>query len=313
MRKRNLPFSGIVPAVALVLGLAPLGAQAAFDAPSISAQSAAMGGTSLARNGDSAALFLNPAALSGLKRPETYLMYNRLYAGLEGVGDIGQGFATFAIPTKLGAFGVGLSDFKASGLLEERIIGMAFARRLGSAVKAGIGVKFLHHRYLVGSDPLGAADPVFNNGASKGAPAVDIGAIASVTDALDVGLAVRNLNQPDLGLASEDLVPRELAAGVAYRVAPYALRLSADYVYRAQRSGTLRDKGRPSVGLEKSFQGQLVKVRAGFGLDQITGGIGLQAGPVVFDYAFVLSRELLTETAGNHQVGIRYRFGGNAE
>lgn len=291
----------------------PARALAAFDAPTLSAQSAAMGGASLAGNGDSSALFLNPAALSGLKRPETYLMYNRLYAGLEGVGDIGQGFAAFGLPTKLGDFGVGLSDFKASGLLEERILGLAFARRLGNALKAGIGVKFLHHRYLVGSDPAAAADPVFNNGASKGAPAVDIGAIASVTEALEVGLAVRNLNQPDLGLASEDRVPRELAVGAAYRLAPYALRLSGDFVYRAQTAGTLRDKSRPSFGLEKSFQGERVKVRAGFGLDQFTGGIGLQAGPVVFDYAFVLSRELLTETAGNHQVGIRYRFGGNAE
>lgn len=297
----------------LFLWALPAGALAAFDAPTLSAQSAAMGGASLARNGDSSALFLNPAALSGLKSPETYLMYNRLYAGLPGVGNIGQGFATFAIPSKLGAFGIGLSDFKASGLLEERIVGLAFARRLGNALSAGVGVKFLHHRYLVGSNPAAAADPVFNNGTSKGAPALDVGAIASVTEALEVGLAVRNLNQPDLGLATEDRVPRELAAGMAYRVAPYALRLSGDYVYRAQRSGTLRDKGRPSVGLEKSFQGSRVKVRAGFGLDQFTGGIGLQAGPVVFDYAFVLSRELLTETAGNHQVGIRYRFGGNAE
>lgn len=310
MRKRNLPFSRVLAAAALVLGLSPLAVQAAFDAPSLSAHSAALGGASLTGEGDSSALFLNPAALSGLKGPETYLMYNRLYAGLSGVGNIGQGFASLGVPTKLGTFGVGLSDFKASGLLEERILGLAFARRLGAALQAGFGVKYLHHRYLVGSDPAAAADPVFNNGTAKGAPALDVGAILSLTRNLDVGVAVRNVNSPDLGLASEDRVPRELQAGAAYKLPPHALRFTVDFAYRAARSGTFRDRSRPSVGLEKSVQGERLKLRVGAGLDQLTGGIGLRAGPVIVDYAFVLSRELLTETAGNHQIGIRYHFGG---
>lgn len=286
------------------------GVQAAFNAPSISARSAALGGASLTGQGDSSALFLNPAALSGLEGSEAYLMYNRLYAGLSGVGTIGQGLASLGVPTKLGTFGVGLSDFKASGLLEERILGLAFARRFGTAFQAGFGVKYLHHRYLTGSDPAAAADPVFANGTAKGAPALDLGAIASLTQDLDVGVAVRNINSPDLGLASEDRVPRELQAGAAYKLAPYALRLTGDFVYRAATSGTFRDRSRPSLGLEKSVQGERLKLRVGAGLDQLTGGIGLRAGPVVVDYAFVLSRELLTETAGNHQVGIRYHFGG---
>lgn len=311
MRKRIQPFSCVLPAAALVLGLAAPRALAAFDAPSLSARSAALGGASLAGQGDSSALFLNPAALSGLKGSEAYLMYNRLYAGLSGVGTIGQGFASLGVPTSLGTVGVGLSDFKASGLLEERILGLAFARRFGAVLQAGFGVKYLHHRYLTGSDPAAAADPVFKNGAAKGAPALDLGVIAALTPDLDVGAAVRNINSPDLGLATEDRIPRELQAGAAYRLAPFALRVTADFVYRATRSGTFRDRSRPSLGLEKSVQGERLKLRVGAGLDQLTGGIGLRAGPVVVDYAFVLSRELLTETAGNHQIGIRYHFGGN--
>ena len=41
-------------------------------------------------------------------------------------------------------------------------------------------MKYLHHDYLVGSDPLAASDPVFANGTSKGAAAFDLGLRAGV-------------------------------------------------------------------------------------------------------------------------------------
>jgi hypothetical protein len=300
-------------AIAAFVFFASRCAQAAIGDGAVSAQSAAMGGASLANMGDSAALFLNPAAGAGLANPEAYFMYNQLYAGLSGVGSLGQGFAAFGVPTKIGAVGVGLSDFQASGLLDQKVIGVTFSRRLFGAVDFGLTGKYLHQSYLIGSDPSAASDPVFSNGTARGAFALDAGLIAHVTNDLHVGLAVRNINQPDMGLASVDRVPREIQAGLAYDLKADALRLTADYTYTSAQAGTLTDRSLPGIGLEKGLVNDRVKFRVGLTLEQISAGVGIQFGPVAFDYTFLLSRTILANNAGTHMVGIRYRFGDAAQ
>ncbi len=268
-----------------------------------------MGGASLANRADSAALFLNPAGGAGLQRTEAYFLYNRLYAGLPGVDKLGQSFAAVGVPTKLGVLGVGYSDFQASGLLEERLIGVAFARRWFDAFEAGVTAKYLYHRYMTGSDPSASADPLFRNGASRGALALDFGLSAAVTDSLTAGLAVRNINRPDVGLAGPDPIAREVQAALAYRLEAWGLTMTADYLHRAAESGSARERGVPGVGLEKSLEGGRVKFRAGATPDQFSGGVGFQFDHLGVDYAFILSRSLVSNNAGTHMIGIRYRFG----
>ncbi|MBI3299879.1 MAG: hypothetical protein HYZ75_17075 [Elusimicrobia bacterium] len=299
-----------VKAAALLLALCAGTVHAAFQEPVVTPQASAMGGASLASDGDSAALFLNAAAPAGLKGPEAYLMYNQLYAGLEGAGSISQGFAAFGFPTKAGVVGVGLSDFRASSLLEERAVALSLARSLSRSVKAGITAKYLYHRYMAGSDPLASADPVFAEGTSRGAPAFDLGVIVSLTGALQAGMAVRNFNEPEMGLRTQDRVPREFQAGLAYDFKDWGLRLTGDYAHRNALAGTLSERGRPGVGLEKSLQDGRVRFRAGATPDQFSAGIGLRFSSLGLDYAFKLSRNLISDNAGTHLVGIRYSFGG---
>lgn len=268
-----------------------------------------MGGASLAGLGDSAALFLNPAAAARLERPEAYMMYNQLYTGLKGVGGIGQGFASVGVPTKYGTLAAGYGEFSAAGLLDERVVGLSYSRSFGM-LDAGVTGKYLYHSYQIGSDPLAASDPVFAHGTSRSALALDAGVIASLSDSLKAGLTVRNINSPDVGLASTDRVPREVQAGLSYMIKAWDLRLTADYVYRDVPSGSLTDRAVPSVGVEKGFVNDMVLFRAGATPDSFTGGIGIRCGPVDFDYAFVLSRGLMANNAGSQQAGFRYRFGG---
>lgn len=312
MRQRTrTPAPRVLGAVlsAVLLAAGAPSARAAFEQPPAGAQAAAMGGSALAGRGDSSSLFLNPAAVSGLKRPEAYLMYNRYHAGLSGVEDLGQGFAALGVPTRLGALGVGYGDLHASGLYQERVIGVTLARRWFDAFEAGVTGKYLHHLYQIGSDPAAAADPVFRNGTSRGAVALDFG-VSAGAGPLRAGLAVRNVNRPDVGLVSEDRVPRELQGSLSYDVEPWALKLTADYVYRDVESGSLRERSVPSVGAEKALEGDRVKFRVGAGLDQFSGGVGFQFDRLGVDYAFVLSRNLLSNNAGTHMLGVRYRFGG---
>jgi hypothetical protein len=309
-RTRTSAYAPRAVLAAAFLAAAAGSARAAFDFAPAGANSAAMGGSILAARGDSAAMFLNPAGLSGLGSSEAYFMYDKFYAGLGGVDGIGQGLATVAVPTKAGTLGVGFTDLRASGLLEERVIGVSFARRWFDGFDAGVTGKYLHHRYLIGSDAAAAADPVFRDGASRGAISLDFGLAARVAGPLTAALAVRNVNRPDVGLATEDRIPREYQAGLSYDVEAWRLKLTADYLLREAGSGSLRERGVPSVGLEKTLEEGRVKLRLGATPDQFSAGGGLQLGRLGFDYAFVLSRNLMSDNAGTHMIGVRYRFGG---
>jgi len=288
---------------ALTLAFAARGAQAAFDAVPTGARAAAMGGSILAGRGDSAALFLNPAAVAGLESPEAYFQHNRFYAGLSGVGELSQSFAVFGAPTRLGVLAVGLGQYQASGLLQERVIGVAFSRRWFDAFEAGVTGKFLHHRFMPGLDPAASTDPVFQNGASRGAFALDFGASVALSGSLTAGVVFRNLNRPDVGLTSPDPAPRELQTGISYDVGYWGLRLTSDYLHRDGQ------RGAPGVGLEKTLEGGRVKFRVGATPDQFSGGGGLQFDRFGIDYAFTLNRHLLSDNAGTHKIGVRYRFG----
>jgi hypothetical protein len=314
MTKRTLPafiVRHLTVIAMLALGASP--ARAAFDTPLITPQAAAMGGASLANTADSAALFLNPAASARLETGEAYFMYDQLYAGLSGVGSIGQGFIAAGLPTKYGTFAAGFGDFQAAGLLQQRELGLSYSRRLFGDLDVGVTGKYLSQNYLIGSDPAAASDPVFAHGTARSAFALDAGVIVTLSDSLKAGLAVRNINEPDVGLASVDRVPRQIQAGLSYDVSIWALRLTADYVYSDVPSGTFSDRTLPSVGLQKSFVGDMVSFRAGVTPDQFSGGVGIRFGPVDFDYTFILSFGLISNNAGTQQAGIRYRFGDGAK
>jgi hypothetical protein len=312
-RKYRLRTSAVLASVlstVLLLG-APNGARAAFQSPQLGARSAAMSGASIPAEADTTSIFQNAAGVAGLKSGEAYMMYDQLYAGQSGIGSIGQSFITAGAPTRWGALSIGLSDFNASGLLNERVIGVGFSRRLSPSVAAGVTGKYLYHKYAVGADQSGANDPVFAHGASRGAASLDAGVIATLSDVLSAGLSVRNINSPDVGLASTDRVPREYQAGLAFERKDWGLKTTADLVYRDDRVGTLRDRATPSIGLEKSLADGRMMIRAGADMDQFTAGIGLRFDPFEMDYAFIMARTLISSSGGSHMLGLRYRFGGN--
>jgi len=301
-------------AAALLLGEARP-ARAAFEFPPAGAQAAAMGGSILAGSRDGASLFLDPSGVAGLDRPEAYFTYNRFYTGLRDVsGGLGQGFAAVGIPLrrgKAGSLAVGYGDLQAYGLLHERVFGVAYARRWRDSFEGGVTAKYLHHRYLIAGDPAASGDPVFAGGTARGAFAFDAGVRAEVLGpVVTAGLAVRNINRPDVGLESEDRVPREVQGALSYNAASWGLRMTADFLYRDAASGTIREKSVPGLGLEKTLEGGRAKFRLGATLDQFSGGGGIQFDRLGFDYAFVLTRNLVANNAGTHIIGVRYRFGG---
>lgn len=299
--------------IVLIVALGGASARAAFQEPISSPESAALGHTSLTASRDSASLFSNPAQLAGMQQGDFYFMYNQMYSGLAGAGTIGQGFISGALPTRLGAFGFGVGMFQAAGLYQERTMALTYARRLGERLEIGVTGKQLYHSFMISGDPLAAADPVFRNGRSASALALDFGIVGRVSPALRLGLAVRNANRPNVGLAVADPVPREIQGGLAYEfAAARRLRLTADLAYRGEDSG-VQDRLTPALGLEKGVGDGKFVFRCGVTPLELTAGFGLRWGLIGLDYALVLRRNLLDGNFGTHMLGLRVRFGGSEE
>ena len=296
--------------------LAAMPAAAAFQTPLTSGQAAAMGNASLASDGDSSAIFANPAMMAGGTRSDAYFGYTDMFSGLKGAAKMGSGFMTGAVPALGGVIGAGVATFDAKGLLSERTVSVGYARARGK-LSYGLAGKFLHHSYDTDGDALAAQDPVFSNGASASGFTIDAGAAYAVTEAIKVGLSVRNLTSPDVGLASEDRVPRTVQGGASWAVPAWTvgdrtirgLKLTAD-VSKTDEEG---QAGRihPSIGVEKLLSDGRVAFRAGVSETEFTGGVGVRFNDrMAFDYSLILRRNMLQDNLGTHSIGLRVAFGG---
>lgn len=308
MRLRRL--AGLIAWIAAAASSGPSPVHPGFFRASQGAAANALGGSFAAKADDASALFINPAGLAQLARSEAYLLYDRPLAGLSGVS-LQQGHAAVAAP--LGGrwtLGAGASVFDAGGLLREYEALLGAAYRIGAA-DLGASLSYLTHTYRVGGDGLAAPDPVFQGGSSKSGLGLSLGALLRAGPAA-LGLSVRHLNRPDLGLASPDPVPREVRAGALYRWGRASL--IGEVGHRDARSGA-EGEARTGFGggLEVEAYGDpdfgAVTLRAGGGPRRATAGFSLSMGGVIVDYAFTLMSLLIEDNAGSHTLGLRLRFG----
>lgn len=254
---------------------------------------------------DVSAVHFNPAGLARLSRPELSAGYSRLYMGLSDGSNIGHGFLAYGHPLGTrGALAAGVLDLRLSGAFEERTCVFSYARRASRGLSLGASLKLLERRYELGDDPHLADDPVFSGGTGSRALGLDLAALYRSSGPFSAGLSVAELNQPDLGLKSEDKVPRTVRFGVAYR--PPGYTFDGDLVLRAGDWDAL-------FGMERVFARNLVG-RMGFGLGSrsdrdVSAGMGLRAAHLQIDYAFAFPLAGVAATAGTHRFTMTVRFG----
>lgn len=301
---RIRPFIAFLATLSLALPV-----KAAFQLTPQSVRSSALASSFMP--GEAASLFTNPAGIAQMASGQASFMYAKPFAGLPGVA-LGLSSMALALPTPIATFGLGLALFDASGLKQERTFAISLARQFVSGrLKVGLTGKQLHHSYKVGSDPLAQRDPIFQNGTSKNALSLDAGLMMHVIGPLKLAVAARNLNEPDVGLASEDRVPREIQAGAYLEINGF-LRLSSDLFYRDAGFGPSSQQILPLFGAETRVSEQL-SIRLGANPLEFTGGLGFRTGRLGIDYALVLHRNLLENNLGSHRVGMSWTFGGGAK
>jgi len=287
----------------ILMGASPL--MAAFQLRQTSARAAGMGNAFLASSGEPAAVFTNPAGIASLRTPELSFLYHKPFAGLPDV-DLNAGHAALSLPVRGGSLALGYALFQGDSLVSEQTLAVSYAFKI-QKIQLGVGAKQLSHAYNVHNDPLAHEDPVFADGASKSALAFDAGAIVPLGQILKLGLAVRNINEPNVGLASRDTVPREIQTGLMLNMAGLGVKAAGDIIFRAAAAGEAKQAPVPFLGLEKSFKNALA-LRLGANTEEFTGGFGVKVANIGFDYALVLNKNLMDDNSGSHKLGMTYKF-----
>lgn len=277
---------------------------------------------------DAFAVVYNPAGLVHLTRPEITTHFNRIFSGFEDGSSLDQTFFAYAqpLPAKKGkhAHAMGLSYAHAgSTLYEESAVSLAYGREVFKNWNAGLTLKSLKREY--GSTPetadalnvdtgarAGAKDPLLAKGDSAGAIGADLGLQARLSRNYALGAALRNINQPDVAVGSDDKAPMIFTLGLGRWTRSVHLALEAG----AWRNESSYDS-RMSFSGERWFSNG-VGLRSGLavGTRQYTRlalGLAFRARYFQVDYAPSFPLQGMEETLGSHLVTLTVRFGAPPE
>jgi DNA uptake protein ComE-like DNA-binding protein len=281
----------------------------AFQDTGWGARAGGMGNCFTAIANDSSAPLWNPAGIAQLKTIGTTFLYNKLFAGLEGV-NISQMFGSLVYPLESGAIGFTVTDFSLLGYYRENTFAASYAYNLIEPLKlkfpliVGGSLKYMTHGYTLDSRTQSTNDPVFAK-TSAGGFTPDIGILVK-PGRLSVGVSMLNVFQPDVGLKSEDKVPSVLKCGAAFKLGNFSwferITPVAELTYR-KPAGSDADV-KLAGGIELWLK-NIIALRAGGNDREITAGFSYlrsfgESG-VQLDYAFSAPLQL-SGTSGSHRV-----------
>ncbi|MBN2406379.1 MAG: hypothetical protein JXJ19_01670 [Elusimicrobia bacterium] len=304
-------------------------ARSAFKDTGWGARPAGMGGAYAAVSDDSNAVFYNPSGLALLNGFDSSYMYSDLYSGTDGL-DMGQYFASAAYPVeRIGSFGISWGRFSSADEYSEDTAVLSCARSLYDLLEMiypegttydillGANIKYLQHGYVL--DERTEDDPVFADGDSKSAVAYDLGIMSVVPlmnmDTVSVGLALNNINQPDVGLKSRDRVPAEVRVGASYKMLELGgardVLAALDVSYRDSNNEKVLDNINIHCGTEAWFMKNLMGVRAGVNYNGFSSGLSVKKDIsrycLCLDYAFVWTFRI-KDNSGSHRIALSFRY-----
>lgn len=289
---------------------------AAFKDTGWSVRSAGMGGAFTAVCNDASGILYNPAGMCYLSRIELNFSYSRLFTGLDGV-DIANNYIGIVLPLTKWSSSVGFTytDIFVEQYREE-IINFVYSKDITGLVKilpnisAGINFKLLRINYYL--DKRTREDPVFLKDNKNQCLSFDIGFWSGYyLDKVSFALVVKNINEPDIGLRTKDIVPAEIKVGIEYYWNENILT-AVDISYRNQSWGKDIDKFNFCIGNEVWFLKKIFGLRAGINFNEIsTGGSIRLIDKLNFaaelEYAFLFPLEI-QNTSGTHKAGLKVRF-----
>ncbi|MCK9583040.1 MAG: OmpA family protein [Endomicrobiales bacterium] len=312
IEKTNFKHFCSACAALLILTLIAATSFAAFQESGWGARPMGLGGAFTAIDEDVDGMLYNPSLLAGLQDPELTFMYGKLYTGLDEV-NMGLSYFAFGMPLKNKDNTIGFSwtNFVSADLYDESSFAFNYSRVIGAGFSGGVNLKYLSHKYTLDNRTIN--DPVFASGNSKGALTLDLGTLYRpeiLNENLALGLSLKNITQPDLGLKSKDIVPAELRLGGAYNFTEDILA-ALDFSYRMQDWGSASDKYNVHLGGEFWFIEHLLALRAGANTTEVAIGFGINPTlnnlDLQLDYGFIMPL-LIKESMGTHRISLTLRF-----
>ena len=292
--------------LSLVMIMIATNSDSAFLDIGYGARPVAMGQAFTAISDDINAIHTNPAGLAFITAPEVSALYGCMYEGLSDDSEIGQGHFGFAAPIKKyipGTLGFSWEELSLTEVYSESSFTLSYGTEVHKNMFGGLNLKMLRKSYS--SDIYTAMDPLFsNNGYSKSGLALDLGGLYRINSQYTVGLVIKNINQPDMGLADKDTVPMVIRGGLAYWKNNGVIDLDigysdSDYDIAMGVEHWLNNKFTLRMGLLAGNDS-----RRNFNL-----GLGSRFNSFQFDYAFSLPLGGIAQTSGSHRLSFSMRFG----
>ncbi len=225
---------------------------------------------------DDANLWLNPAALSKVSSFQSSLFYSPSPFQLHQLSNYGL---ITVHPFEFMNVGIGLTSFGFS-LYRETMVSVSGGAMFTESFSAGISLHYCH----LFIEKYGSS----SNGT------VDLGAICSVTDGLNLGFSLNNLTGAAFG--GDDDIPQLFLTGLSYQIIENAV-VHIDIVKDVRYTTTYR------AGFELSPH-DIVIIRGGTHGEpsRLFGGLGITIAPFQINYAVATHSELgLT-----HSIGITF-------
>ena len=283
-------------------------ARAAFEDIDTGARATAMSGAYAAQSEGVSSLFYNPAGIMGLTRYEVALSQEKMFMGLSDGSSLSRGGLALGAPLVLGGTYRGSAAFgwdtlSLDSLYSESRMRLGYAYPLKENLWAGIALARLGVTY--GTDPL---YPILNGVTTKSALGLDLGIIYSL-ESMDLGLAIQNANEPDLGILYPNKVSRKISLALARKREAFTL----DFDLAVSGSDLRLKTGAEIPLMAEKFESRL-QARGGFSLGSrdyraASAGFGYSGGGYRVDYSFVYPLSGISGTMGSHQLGVIVAWG----
>lgn len=259
--------------------------------------------TSIADNVD--AVIWNPAGLTKIETQEVSFMYGKPFSAFSDV-DLSYQYISYArnIPKLRGGVGIAWTNFTNGDVYKQEIIAIGVSRVLNPAKQfsAGITLKYLGHKYNFNYLP--ASDPARAYGDNKYNLGVDVGILYSLKPNIRLGLAVRNVNSPDIGIMSSDIVPMEIRLGV--NTILYS-KFKFEELIPVVEIVSVNDKTTFAFGVEGYLMKKSIAVRLGSNDYETALGFGwyknLKNFTLKIDYTYSIPTQI-EASGGSHKISM---------
>ncbi len=283
---------------------------AAFEDLGSGARPLGMGSAFVATADDSNAVRYNVAGLGMIQQPSISFTQGRPFAGL-----IVENHLAGVFPVKtVGSFGLSISQLsEENDVYKEQMILLSYARGWSSHFSTGINARYLSTSFDK-DNPSISSNPYFSESTSASAFSLDLGALLSLANGLQLGLALDNLIPADVSIQQEEDLPLQARIGVAYDfagIATSAQQPALQEILSATRIAlqlSFSDGGRGIHTGVESWLSDSMAVRVGYiartgvhSAAQLAMGASLKfMTRFQFDYAFQWFTEDLSDNTGHH-------------